>query len=285
MEGGAVSLEHLGSRLEAIVRRAAEQGGEVAVSLRHVQRGQVWEVASEQPFAAASTIKLPILVALYEAADRGELSFAEELVVREEDQVGGAGILRLLSPGARVAVRDLATLMIAVSDNTATNMLLDRLGVERVNATCQRLGLRRTRVAGKLMIVPTPPRGQNTVTAGELTDLLVRMAQGAVVSQDACARMIATLKKQQVNDGLPRLLPPPVAGDAGLGALRSWEWAHKTGSIDRHEHDVGLLFLPGQTVAVSVLTRGLPNPVGKEVLATVGRAVYEAFTGPGADSG
>jgi len=275
----SANMATLQTQLEQLAADVQAQGGEIGVAIRHLERGEHFEHHAQEPFTAASTIKVPILVALYAGVDRGDIHLETEVRVQPEDQVGGSGVIHLFSPGAPFTLRDLATLMITVSDNSATNMIIDRLGMERINGVLQAMGMEKTRVVSKLMIVRSPSTGSNTVTAGELTDLLTAIAGGQVISQDACQRMMAILKRQQINDALPSLLPPALPPGAPLGALRWWEMAHKTGSIARHEHDCGVLFIPGQTIVITVLTRGLTNQEGKRVIARVGRAVYDAYAG------
>ena len=272
---GAVA-EGLQAALEALVAEAAGRGGELAISLRHLERGEAYDHLAQEPFVAASTIKVPILVALYAAAAQGRLRFDEEIALRAEDQVTGSGVLQVLSPGVRLPLRDLAELMIVVSDNTATNLLLERVGIDAVNACMAEMGLQATRVLRALQVVPAGARGSNTVTAGELATLLLRVAQGQAVSWDACRRMVATLRRQQLRQGLPARLPPARGG--AVGALPAWELAHKTGSLSDHEHDIGLLYLPGQTIALAVLTRRCgPGADARLLIARVGRAVFDAY--------
>jgi beta-lactamase class A len=248
----------------------------MALVVRHLERGERYEHLADEPFAAASTIKLPILVALYDAAARGAVRLERRRRLRPEDQVTGSGVLQLLTPGVRLPLRDLAELMITVSDNAATNMILEVLGIEQVNACLAGLGLRHTRVHRPLQVVPVGAGTPNTVTAGELAELLERLATGRLVSWEACRRMVATLKRQQLNDALPALLPQPEG--TAVGALPAWEFAHKTGGIPGHQHDVGLLYLPGQTIVVCVLTRGCgPAREARRRIAEVGRAVFDAY--------
>lgn len=275
--------EALRLRLDALVAEA-NAGGEMAVVVRHLERGEAYACAGELPFIAASTIKLPILVALYDAAARGRVRMDEGIDLRAEDQVTGSGVLQVLSPGVCLPLRDLAELMIVVSDNAATNMILQRVGIGEVNACLRGLGLQQTSVVRPLQVIPAHAEGFNTVTAGELADLLGLIAQGQAVSWDACRRMIATLKRQQVNDALPALLPDPEDGpEPPLGAFPLWEMAHKTGGITGHQHDVGLLYLPGQTIVICVLTRGCGSgAVARALIARVGLAVWEGYGGRGA---
>jgi beta-lactamase class A len=282
--GQGVVPVRLRAALDALVAEAAAAGGEMALVVRHLDRAERLEQGAEVPFKAASTIKLPILVALYDAASRGRLRLDAQVRLRSEDQVTGSGVLQVLSPGVRLSLRDLAELMIVVSDNTATNMLLDHLGVLEVNACIQALGLRGTRVVRPLQVIPAGAIGSNTVTAVDLADLLVLIARGQAVSWEASRRMVATLKRQQINDALPALLPDPEDGpEPLLGAVPAWEMAHKTGGISGYQHDVGILYLPVQTIVVCVLTRGCGTAAAaRQLIARVGRAVWEAYAGVGA---
>ncbi len=274
----AAVAQGLRTALEALAAEAAGRGGEMAISLRHLERDEAYDHLAQEPFVAASTIKVPVLVALYAAAAEGRLRLDQEVALRAEDQVGGSGVLQVLSPGVRLPLRDLAELMIVVSDNTATNLLLERIGIDAVNACMAALGLETTRVLRALQVVPVGAKGSNTVTAGELSELLARLAQGRAVSWDACRRMVATLRRQQLREGLPGLLPP--ARGAAVGSLPAWELAHKTGSLSDHEHDVGLLYLPSQTIALSVLTRRCgPGRAARSLIARAGRAVFDAYVG------
>ncbi len=275
-------------RLDAALRLvavdAAARGGDIAIAVRHLERGDRWDLAPTLALPSASTIKVPILAALYEAAAEGRLHLQERVRLRPEDQVTGSGILQVLSPGVRLPLRDLAELMIVVSDNAATNMVLERVGVAPVNALMEGLGLHLTRVLRPLQVIPAGARGTNTIAAGEYADLFALIARGQVVSWDACRRMVATLKRQQIRDALPALLPDPGEGRP-LGAAPAWELAHKTGGIRGHQHDGGLLYLPGQTIAVAVLTRGCGSgSEARRLIARVGLALWEAY-GPGPGTG
>ncbi len=274
--------EGLAQALAALTGEAAARGGEMAISLRHHERDEAFDHLADRPFIAASTIKVPILVALHDAAAQGRVDLDAKVRLRPGDQVTGSGVLQLLTPGLRITLRDLAELMITVSDNSATNMVLDRIGVVETNACLEALGMRTTRVLRGLQIIPAGAKGFNTVTAGELTGLLLRIAEGRAVSWEACRRIVATLKRQQLNGALPALLPDPedVRGGA-VGAIPAWEMAHKTGNITGHEHDVGILYVPGQSIVISVLTRGCgEGRVARDLIARAGRAVWEAYAVP-----
>lgn len=249
------------------------------------------------PFPAASLIKVPIMVEAYRQAAAGRISLGSRVRVGSEAMVTGAGVLQHLTPGLRLPVADLVALMITASDNTATNLLIDLLGADQVNATMAGLGLARTVLYNKLQVLAVGSSGENTTCTDDMTRLMSLIGGGAVVSWEACRRMVALLKGQQHRQGLPACLPPAappaalaapgVAAGAGPGDLPAWELGHKPGWTSRVFHDTGLLFIPGRTVAVAVLTAGLPRPAAQALVARAGRAVYDWCSEPpaGADTG
>jgi beta-lactamase class A len=266
-------VDGLRDRVEGI---AAACGGTFGVAIEHVQTGWRLSVRGSEPFVAASVIKVPIMAAVYREAAAGRLRLEERLRLRPEDQVLGSGVLKDLSPGLRLTVADLVTLMIAVSDNTATNMLLRRIGVDAVNAAMQAWGLTGSRLLYPLMVVPERRSGFNTVTADDMTSLLVRIARGQCVSWDASRRMIDVLKRQQDNERLPAMLPP--VPDGPPGSIPPWEVAHKTGTVTGVAHDVGIVYMPGQAFAISVLTRDVADGArANRAIAAIARAAFDAF--------
>ena len=250
--------------VESIETVAREAGGTVAVVVRDLGTGEKVAINPAEPFYAASVIKLPIMVEVFRQAQAGRFALGDRRVLRAEDQVGGSGILQDLSPGLELSIIDLVTLMITLSDNTATNMLIDLVGSENVNRTMADLGLTGSRLYNKLQVVPTPRPGTNTITAADTALLLEHIARGTAVSQRACLEMIRILKRQQYQDGIPAGLPA-LEDDVvqELGGIPRWEVAHKTGWIPGIEHDAGIVYFreggrAGAFVLV-VLTRGIPD--------------------------
>ncbi|MBX6377888.1 MAG: serine hydrolase [Clostridia bacterium] len=264
--------EHLQASIDSA---ATSAGGRVAVCVLDLE-GRTWAAReAEALFPAASLAKLPILVEVFRQVARGALSWEEMVRVPPAACVSGSGVLPLLRPGVRLSLWDLAALMVAVSDNTAANLLLERVTPEAVNATLAGLGLTATRVENPFQVVPHPPVGRNLVTAGEMARLLLAVARGEVVSWDACRRMMALLKGQQHNEGLPALLPPPAGWP---GETPEWELAHKTGWLTGAYHDAGVLYRRGSALVVAVCTEGVGWPGGGPRLAAlVGRACYDAL--------
>lgn len=162
---------------------------------------------------SASLIKIPLLIQTLSEVAKGKLSLDQRFLLKDTDQVGGAGILHALQAGLTLSLQDLLTLMIIVSDNTATNMIIDSLGETRVNAFLQYLGLSQTQLVGKLQL---PVAKQNALQrsgqfnrscAADILGLLLRLEQRDLLPDDLSELALAILKKQQFTEALSRYLP------------------------------------------------------------------------------
>lgn len=267
----------LAAELDAITRA---EGVTAAVCATRVDGREIVALRPDEPYYPASTIKVPIMVEVFRQAHLGRLALSDEIALLPEDQVTGSGVLQSMSPGIRLPVRDLLTLMIIVSDNTATNMLIDRVGADAVTATMASLGLKHTALFNKLQVVPVDRRGSNVTTAADMTLLLGRIARGEAVSYDASRRMVDILLRQTLSGGIGRLLPvdPP---DRALGAPAPVRVASKSGSIEGHRHDVGLVLMPEGSYALSVFLRDVADPErATDLIGRISRRVFDACAAP-----
>jgi beta-lactamase class A len=257
-------MNTLQRQLDGII---AEAAGTVAVSALHLPTGTGLAILAEEVFPSASVIKVPILVELYARVEDGREDLSARVPLRDEDRVEGSGVLRELHAGMELTVEDLARLMIVVSDNTATNMLIDRLGVDAVNARLEALGHEKMRLGRKMYDLAARDRGiENVCVASELVALLAAMERGAVVSPAASAAMLAIMKRQSNTNKIPRLLPPGTTV------------ANKTGEITGVSHDAGLIYAPSGPIALAVLTRGCRDRVAAEdAIGRIARTIYDAW--------
>jgi len=243
--------------------------GAVSLAARHVETGRAWQHEAHRRVPSASLIKLPILAAFWEAAEAGRLDPAERIAVPEEACVGGTGVLRALAPGLRPTWSDLATLMITVSDNVATNLIVDRLGIDAIQRWIDRAGLGETRLERRMMDRAAMDAGrQNWTSAADVEAVLSAIAAGTCVSSDASARMLRALEAQQIQDRLPRRLPD------GMSV------AGKTGNFADAIHDAGIVSWPGGRLAIAVLTEGVrPGWRAMDAIADLGVALTELAAG------
>jgi beta-lactamase class A len=256
-ERGGTGEIDAADRWRLVVDRACHDvpGAEVLVAAHLVGSERRWTLDAERVVPAASTIKTAILVTLYRAIDAGELTLDDRHPVTAVARVPGSGVLTWMSPELVLSVADLAYLMIAVSDNTASNLLLEVLGLERVRATIDALGMHRTELRRPFVgraVAPGEP--DNLTCATDLVALLSGIAAATAATVESCARIRATLSQQQDRARLARFLPT-TSGFAG-----------KSGSLDGIVHDTGLLDTSHGPLAVAVLTRDLPDPYAAEAL-------------------
>lgn len=269
--------------LEGPARWAARWGGALGAAVHDLGTGERAEVAAGRPFTSASVIKVPLLAALLAGAEAGDWSLDDRLPVGPEARVGGSGVLKDLADVPDLTLRDLATLMIVLSDNTATNLLIDLVGFAAVNAWCARHGLRGTVLARRMLDAEARARGdENLTTAGDMAALFTGLVRGDLLGERSASFALDVLARQQVADRLPRHLPD--------GA----RLAHKTGELPGVRHDAGVVLPEGRApIVVVVLTEGVtdpppapggpgdrePEPVrdrAADLIAETGRAVYAA---------
>lgn len=253
-----------------------KSSGTWGIWIEDLDTGEKWTWNEHLPFVAASIIKVPIMTAVYRAAAQGVLQPSDRLCLKSEDQVGGTGILQHLSPGTELSVQDLITMMIIQSDNTATNMLIDLIGKEEINETIQELEMKNTRFYNRLMIVPVKTDGINQTTAADMARCFQKLARGQVISRHTSAKMIEILKKQQLRDCLPSLLPP--SDSEFIGTLPKWQMAHKTGMVSKILHDTGILYIGSRSLIVICLSTGLSYHRARKTCNKIGKWIYDAYT-------
>lgn len=227
---------------------SAPAGSTVAVTARNLETGATFSRLGDRRFPAASTIKVLILIALARAIDDGALQRNDTLPIMPATKVAGSGVLNWLETELELTFHDLAWLMIAVSDNTASNVLIDAVGFPALRETGSLLGLRQTSVnrhfLGRWPRVDEP---ENGATSDDLVAMLSAIASNRAASKESCGWMLRLLNDQQHVEQLGRALPPGVS------------YAGKTGWLIGICHDCGLLSGPGGTIAVAVLTSGIAD--------------------------
>jgi beta-lactamase class A len=268
---------------EEIRRLTLGFSGVMGVWARSLESGETIEWNATEPFPAASTIKVPILYEVFRQAQEGRISLQDRLTLREEDIVPGSGILKDLTPGLALSVRDLATLMIVISDNTATNMLIDLVGLDSVNASAQALGLVGTRLAFKLFGAPEgPPR--NLSTPADLGRLMVLMATRAVLTPEACDDMLAMLGRQHSTELITRRLAE-FDGFLEAGRTPTITVASKSGAIRGTRNDVGLVAAHGRSYVIAMMSKNCsdqrfhPDNEAALLLPEVSAVIYRHFIG------
>ena len=259
-------------RVSAAIRQAIEQVtapyGET-VSVTYLPVGMpagIVSVNGATQHASASMIKLVVLAALFDKVAAGEVDLAAQVEVKASDIVSGTGTVQDDGPGT-YELRELARRMIADSDNTATNVIVDLLGMDAVNEEASKLGLTGTVMARKMMDMVAADQGmRNRMTSDDAATILNLIASGKLVNEQMSELAMSFLLQQTIDAGLTDAIP------AGV------QVAHKTGELNQAEHDGGIV-LAAHSYVLVVMTEGIDNYLGVSVIADVSRAVYVATNG------
>ena len=218
-------------------------------------------------FPAASLIKLPIYFEYLNRIRKGDLDPARKITLSKESIAGGHGILKNEPLNSVHELKKIAKLMITVSDNSATNFLIDILSLDRINHAAKTLGMRDTVLQRKMMDLDSLASGKdNHTTARDIYVFLDEILHPKVISPEIGLEIINTLKHQELNTKLPSRLPS------------STVIAHKTGELDGVEHDAGLIFSGKKWCIVVVLTKDLgSNDDGVLFCREIGRLIYNVI--------
>ena len=222
--------------------------GQMSVFVDDLQ-GRTVEIGADETFETASTIKAYILAALYLQAGRGKASLDQTITYRPEHFVDGSGMLRALGVGAALKVRDAATMMIICSDNIATNMVIDYLGLDAINQCIRELGFAHTVLHNSLHFDRYDKLG--TTTPRDYAALFARLARGTLVSPEASAEMLSIFRSQHYNAMLTADFPPYYLDCEETGDPELIWVASKSGSMDACRNDGGIVHTPyGEYVIV-----------------------------------
>jgi len=241
--------------------------GVMGIAIEDLTTGDHYFLHENEVFAQASSIKITVLANLYLQAQQGKLKLTDLYTVQSADLVPDSDIMNGLTPGVtRVTLRDLATMMVAVSDNSATNVLIDKVGMQNVNAMLDSLGLSHTRLRRKMMDLDAAKQGrENISTPREMMQLLDAIYHGKVLNKESTAdffKMLSTGKASFI----PRDLPPEL------------KVANKPGELEAVRNDSGIVFVEGRPYVICVMTGYLRNERdGEEAISKVSLATWRMF--------
>jgi beta-lactamase class A len=262
--------------------------GTVVLYAKNLRTGREFALGAETKVRTASTIKLPILCALESLIAAGKVRWDERLVLKADDKVTGSGVLGNLADGTDLTVRNVAILMIIVSDNTATNLILDRISADAVNDYLDSIALpitrsnRKVRGDGTKLKEPTgwskagqleenKKYGLGVSTPREMVRLLEMLEGGKIVSAEASKDILDIMKMQQVRDGIARHTPEEL------------EIASKSGSLDALRSDVGIVYTKDGPIAMAITVDDMPETdyspdnVGDKLIWEIGQALVDGL--------
>lgn len=257
----------LWQKLEADVREIdAHLDGVMGIAIEDLSTGHTFFLHPDDVFPQASSIKITVLAELYRQAEQRKLSLDDLYTVNAADLVADSDIMGGLTPGVtRVTNRDLATMMVAVSDNSATNVLMDRVGMENVNAFLEGMGLHQTRLRRKMMDLKAASEGrENVSTPREMMALLDALYRNKVLSKTVTGDFFKMLSTHK-DSWIPRYLPDDLQS------------ANKPGALEGVRNDSGVVFASRPYIICVMTTYLRSERDGEEAIAQTSRAAYRMF--------
>ncbi len=238
---------------EKIKAEIAGFQGSVYIYAKNIDNGKTYELRADERVRTASTIKLPIMVEVFAQVAEGKLRWDEKFILKSK--ASGSGILGEFTEGTELDLKTLVNLMIVVSDNTATNMILDKITADAVNERMEKLGFRYIRSlrkiggGGEAKIIDEGTNrlfGIGVATMREMGKLLEMIERKEIISKEACKEMIEIMKRQQYTDGI------------GRGLLDTTPVASKSGALDRLRSDVGIVYTRQGRIVMAITVDDMP---------------------------
>lgn len=242
--------------------------GVMGVAIRDLTTGEEILVNPNLTFPTGSSIKIPVLIELHKQAAEGKYKLTDQRWVERADKVGGSGVINNFGDHtSQLSLNDLAVLMIVLSDNTATNMLIDQTGMTNVNATLDQIGLKAIRLRRKMIDVAASARGdENIATPFAAMELMTKLYRGEVVSRSLSDDVLKVLKLRK-SSPIPSLIPSTVV------------IANKPGGIEGVVCDWAVVYVPGRPFAISVMTNYNGETANaNDAIANVAKLSYDYFS-------
>ena len=253
--------------VEDLEKASRAYSGRVGIYIKDLETGKSWEYNADRKFPSASLIKVPIMAAVFERIRGGRLSLDTQIKLTRGLRVGGSGSLKWVREGTSLSVMEIIYKMITESDNTATKMLIDAVGMDYLSGAFRAMNLEQTNITPEGMSLSSRPvRRENYTTAREMGGLMERIYAGKLVDREASEFMLDVLKHTKSRSRLRRGLP--------LG----WEIGHKTGLLRKACHDVGVVFSPRGDFVIAVLTSEVPSySSAKTFISRVAKLTYKYY--------
>jgi len=238
--------------------------GNVCINFYDLNKNNGFSVNGDKKVLSASMIKLLILAELMKKIFENKFSLSDTVMMANFMKIGGDGVLKELNTGHHFTLKELATLMIIVSDNQATNILIDFLGMENINQLGKELDLKETFLGRKMMDAEARKKGYDNYTCADDISLLLKLIyQEKLINKEASQLMLDILLRQQQGERLQRYLPSDI------------KIAHKCGDLDNLENDGGIIWLGDRAYILVVLTNGMSNLQCKQTIGKISKFVYD----------
>ena len=258
----------LWQKLESYIHEEDQHvDGVFGIAIEDLASGHTLSVNADETFPTASTIKIAILAELYRQAQAGKIKLTDTYTLEPSDLVAGSGISNALTPGAtKLTLRDVAALMISVSDNSMTNVLIDRVGLDNVNALLDSLQLTHTRLRRKMMDIRAAAEGrENVATPRELMRLMEALYRGRVLNK-------------QMTDDFFKLLSIPKSSYIPRELPEDLRIANKPGELEGVRNDCGLIFTGNRPYILCAMSTYLRNErAAGDTISRISGETYRMF--------
>jgi beta-lactamase class A len=253
------------NRIQRIIHHSKSITGLVVVDLTTGKTA--FSFNSDISFPQASDIKIPILMTLFKQAHEGKFNLSDKRTVHKPDIVGGTGVLKNMKMPATLSIRNLAALMMALSDNTAANVLINLVGMDNVNEEMKSLGFQKTLLQRKMMAIKASARGhENLSTPAEAAAILKMLYNGKFINKDTSSQIISFMKKPARSDsrlaaGLPDSIPI----------------AYKPGGLKGVSTEWALILLPARPYAVAIMQNYIWEKKKDRTTEAISKILYRYF--------
>ncbi|MDA8048784.1 MAG: class A beta-lactamase-related serine hydrolase [Rhodospirillales bacterium] len=265
MDGIPSSIDWSGVR--EVIARAERDGAVIGAAIR-APSGEPFRHNASRRFVAASTVKVPLMIALFREIDAGRRGLSDPYRLANADRALGSGVMLHLHEGIEFTLGDLVYLMISISDNTATNVLIDLVGMPAVNAVMRDLGMAGSSLERKMQgRAAEPGAAENWAVPEEYAAMLAALLGNRVAAPASCAAMITYLEKQQNERRIARFLPRE----------EKPRWGSKTGSVPGVVNDVGFIETAHGMLILSIFCEKIDPHSGEEVIGEISRAALAAL--------
>lgn len=234
---------------------AAQHQGKVSLFAKNLKTGETVALDPDRPVETASVIKVPIMIEAFYQVKAGKLSLDKKVTLTKDNQVPGSGVLTFMQPGLELTLEDAITLMMILSDNTATNLVIDQVGIPAVDARIAAMGLKNTYLYKKVFKPPVGPVpadqkkfGLGKTTAREMAQAMESVQRCDLGDQALCKKMIGIMSNQQNRNMIPHYIE---TGDTSETASAI---ADKVGSENKVRNDVALVFTKAGPIVISAFT-------------------------------
>ncbi|HNW45147.1 MAG TPA: class A beta-lactamase-related serine hydrolase [Elusimicrobiales bacterium] len=255
------------SMVTGLEAAAAAWRGNSGIYFRDLNTGREWDYNADRLFPSASLIKVPIMAAVMEKVRLGAITLNTQIKLTRAGRVGGSGSLKWVRDGTSLSVMEIIYKMITESDNTATRMLIDYVGMNYLQTEFRNLGLVHTNICPEGMsLVSGRIEKDNYTTAREMAGMLERIYAGELIDRESSEFMLDVLKHNKSRTRLRKGLP------------MGWEIGHKTGLLRKCCHDAGIVFSPRGDYVIVVMTSEVPDYTSaKNFIARVASLTYKYY--------